>query len=100
MRPRHKTAENVSRDWYPRLNEIPRFNEAAAQNRGKRRRPARELAELGHRFNEAAAQNRGKHGLVEVLERGFVDASMRPRHKTAENGGRSVKNTLTDLKLQ
>ena len=52
------TAENARRPR-PARRRAPRFNEAAADDRGKRaaRRPA--LRPAG-RFNEAAADDRGK----------------------------------------
>ena len=59
MRPRHKTAENGGR-LGAQATRFIRFNEAAAQNRGKH-------------YEDG---NEGPHGPI---------ASMRPRHKTAEN---------------
>ena len=84
MRPRHKTAENTN-TWGARTGAGAGFNEAAAQNRGKPRWRPRSSGPRRSRFNEAAAQNRGKR----TSPCGSVDrsgpASMRPRHKTAEN---------------
>ena len=67
---------------------IPRFNEAAADDRGKPRRRSARSASTWDGFNEAAADDRGKlahrrDGLV--LDPG---ASMRPRPMTAENTSR------------
>ena len=83
MRPRHKTAENPP-SGVEAMIEAFGFNEAAAQNRGKPRDPDTCTA-ASIRFNEAAAQNRGKHP-GDGADFGFwAIASMRPRHKTAEN---------------
>ena len=86
MRPRHKTAENP-RSIRPTSGASSGFNEAAAQNRGKPWACCAR-ARASSCFNEAAAQNRGKRLPRGVPLLGIHVASMRPRHKTAENGPR------------
>ena len=65
MRPRHKTAENKTRSARS-CKRSPCFNEAAAQNRGKRAPGRADARRVRGCFNEAAAQNRGKR---EYLDR-------------------------------
>ena len=64
-----------------------RFNEAAADDRGKPPDPPR--PDVGPKsFNEAAADDRGKR-LVDQLPAAARRASMRPRPMTAENARRA-----------
>ena len=68
MRPRPMTAENPDvgrrRDRHRR-----RFNEAAADDRGKPSRVFVENSELPSRFNEAAADDRGKPPASKLTQR-------------------------------
>ena len=68
------------------------FNEAAADDRGKRRRASRESARSARGFNEAAADDRGKLG-GRRLGAPRRAASMRPRPMTAENARRRPPGT-------
>ncbi len=82
MRPRHHTAEDLIARGQCRA-EARRFNEAAASHRGK---PCRSWASRATAccFNEAAASHRGKRKHA-LSDRDQDQASMRPRHHTAEN---------------
>ena len=77
---------------HPRVR--PGFNEAAADDRGKRTPPILHGQGRVWRFNEAAADDRGKReGEAEGHAR--RDASMRPRPMTAENGqGQTAVDTV------
>ena len=83
MRPRHYTAENMC-TWRSCSPAMPRFNEAAALHRGKRA-VARIRLRSRFGFNEAAALHRGKRGSALPEPPRHRQASMRPRHYTAEN---------------
>ena len=61
-----------------------RFNEAAADDRGKREHCDTDFLHMNS-FNEAAADDRGKRGVPGLPEGAAVGASMRPRPMTAEN---------------
>ena len=82
MRPRPMTAEN-SPAPSPAPAPSPRFNEAAADDRGKRGRRVGGSVRSAC-FNEAAADDRGKRRRDRVRRR-RRRASMRPRPMTAEN---------------
>ena len=71
-----------------RLNcRLPvRFNEAAADDRGKRQCSHHPLLVTPESFNEAAADDRGKQR-QDGGDGDGDDASMRPRPMTAENAG-------------
>ena len=62
-----------------------RFNEAAANGRGNRRRVGW-TARTGRSFNEAAANGRGNRGWTPPRGAAFASASMRPRRMAAEIG--------------
>ena len=77
------TAENGG-GRHGRCRPAARFNEAAADDRGKH--PSRPRADSSAgRFNEAAADDRGKRRGRGRLEAERRAASMRPRPMTAEN---------------
>ena len=77
-------AENPGR--WPMISTPPlRFNEAAANGRGKRRRLHSPRDRLANRFNEAAANGRGKHLPQPPNRPHHAVASMRPRRMAAEN---------------
>ena len=88
MRPRPMTAENIAEAPFGRFPLHKGFNEAAADDRGKRIRSCRLAAPRGG-FNEAAADDRGKRGRRGAAH-GVRSASMRPRPMTAENASGSA----------
>ena len=87
MRPRPMTAENTSSASGSRAAGT-RFNEAAADDRGKRCSSASVTSCGPCGFNEAAADDRGKRRPAH-RGAGRPVASMRPRPMTAENAAPS-----------
>ena len=97
MRPRPDAAENAA-TMREGSGSLPRFNEAAARCRGKRKCPVRRRV-THPRFNEAAARCRGKHP-IRIRQNSSSNASMRPRPDAAENEPNGPHRTINCYLLQ
>ena len=74
--------------------EPERFNEAAANGRGNRRRDVDD-PRFAHGFNEAAANGRGNHRRARTAAAPVRPASMRPRRMAAEIACTWIVGTAT-----